>query len=70
MTPDTTTTREYQVRYPGGDRAPEDIAGTVAEARHLSERWPGTKVYARDVRSDGSATAWAEVVEAKEANHG
>ena len=67
MTPDTTTTREYQVRYPdGGSTAPPL---TEHEARRLVQAYGG-KVYARTVTTTVSTSAWAEVVEAKEAQHG
>jgi len=67
VTPDTTTTREYQVRYPDGSSRPVD-------SEDRGRRWianstiPGAKVYARTVTTTRSA--WAEVVEAKEAQHG
>ena len=66
MTPDTTTTREYQVRWPDG----LVVDAATAESAHdwAATDPPGAKVYARTITT--TRTAWAEVVEAKEAQHG
>ena len=73
MTPDTTTTREY--RFEPRDRG-DDAAMFIRfydwdeAVAHRNQVLPGRKIYARWVQPNGGGSAWAEVVEAKEAQHG
>jgi hypothetical protein len=60
VTPDTTTTREYQVRWPNGEVT--GFQGDVNAARDSVAFNPAAKVYARTITTTRSA--WAEVVEA------
>lgn len=58
-----TRTREFCLHYADGSSDPYALLD-YGQAKALTTYHPGAKVYGRQVSADGSATVWAEVVEA------